>query len=142
LDYTFYRQRSKYHTMEDTIPSLGGRAGLWQMMESSLQIGEALANDEKSSSRDAGAPMYFDIFGETFVVTTLHTFLVINILLLIFGPLLVGGLSYAAHRKGKLYWTRRGWGRTPFSFVVCAAITLTFGMLYARVKPFVRLYVS
>ncbi len=30
------------------------------MMESSLQIGEALANDEKSSSRDAGAPMYFD----------------------------------------------------------------------------------
>lgn len=46
--------------MEDTIPSLGGKAGLWQMMESTLQIGEALANDEKSSSRDTGAPLYFD----------------------------------------------------------------------------------
>lgn len=76
------------------------------------------------------------------MVTTLHTFYIINILLLVFGPLLVGGLSYAAHRKGKLYWTRRGWGRTPVAFVVCAVVTLAFGKLYAQIKPFVRPNVS
>ena len=59
LDYTTYRKRSKYHVMGDSIPNFD-KASLWQMMESSVQIAEALANDEESSSRDAELPLYFD----------------------------------------------------------------------------------
>ena len=72
-------------------------------------------------------------------MTSLHTFYVINILLLILGPLLVGGLSYAAREKGKVCWTGGGWGRAPLAFVVSTGVTLTMGKLYARGKPFVSL---
>ena len=58
LDYTFYRQRSKYHTKDDSIPSLVGKAALWNMMESALYTGKALVNDQ--STDNSGTPVYFD----------------------------------------------------------------------------------
>lgn len=58
LDFAFYRQRSKYHTKEDSIPSLNGKAALWSMMESSLKAGLALTNDE--STKGNSVPVYFD----------------------------------------------------------------------------------
>lgn len=58
LDYTFYRQRSKYHTKDDSIPSLGGKAALWNMAESALYTGKALVDDQ--SSDNGGIPAYFD----------------------------------------------------------------------------------
>ena len=60
IDFTFYRQRSKYHTKEDSIPSLGGKAALWSMMESTLLAGLALVNDESGDSKPNGIPLYFD----------------------------------------------------------------------------------
>ena len=60
IDFSFYRRRSKYHTKEDSIPSVGGKAALWNMMESTLLAGLALANDESSGSGSKGMPVYFD----------------------------------------------------------------------------------
>ena len=59
LDFSFYRRRSKYHTKDDSVPSLGGKAALWNMMESTLTAGKALANDETSDD-DKTVPVYFD----------------------------------------------------------------------------------
>ena len=59
LEFTFYRRRSKYNTRDDSIPSLGGNAALWNMMEGTLSAGKALANDE-SSQGDKSVPVYFD----------------------------------------------------------------------------------
>ena len=58
IDFAFYRQRSKYHTKEDGIPSLNGKAALWSMMESSLKAGLALTDDEGTDGN--GTPVYFD----------------------------------------------------------------------------------
>lgn len=58
LDFAFYRQRSKYHTRDDAIPSLGGRGVLWAMMESTLLAGRALADDQ--STETGQLPSYFD----------------------------------------------------------------------------------
>lgn len=60
LDFSFYRQRSKYHTKEDAIPSLGGKAALWSMMESTLLAGLAIVDDESDGSNAKGSPVYFD----------------------------------------------------------------------------------
>lgn len=59
LDFTFYRQRNKYHTKDDSVPSLGGKAALWDMLEGTLMTGLALANDG-SSDDDTSMPVYFD----------------------------------------------------------------------------------
>lgn len=58
LDFAFYRQRAKYHTRDDAIPSLGGKGALWAMMESTLLAGRALVEDE--SGEPGELPSYFD----------------------------------------------------------------------------------
>ena len=60
IDFAFYRQRSKYHTKEDAIPSLGGKAALWSMMESTVLAGRAIANDVGGGSNKRNPPVYFD----------------------------------------------------------------------------------
>ena len=58
LDLSFYKQRSKYHTVRDSVPSLRGKASLWTMMESALLVSKALIKD---GTPDRGEhPVYFD----------------------------------------------------------------------------------
>ena len=58
FDLAFYRRRSFYHTKDDSIPSLHGKASLWNMMESTLFATRALADDEARGGK--GIPVYFD----------------------------------------------------------------------------------
>ena len=57
LDFVFYKPRSKYHTKDDSIPSLGGRAPLWSMMETTLAVAKTLGYKYESGG---GVPAYFD----------------------------------------------------------------------------------
>ena len=45
LDLAFYRRRAVYHTKDDSVPTLGGQAALWNMLESAYCTGRALADD-------------------------------------------------------------------------------------------------
>ncbi|KAI5115976.1 hypothetical protein M0805_002625 [Coniferiporia weirii] len=137
LDFSFYRQRSKYHTREDAIPALGGKAALWSMMESTLLAGLALINDDDIGAERNSTPVYFDLFGEALAVATLKTFFSINIALLVTGPIVVASLIFAAHKTNKLYWPAKGWGRSLSSLVVGSGLTVGLGILYARVNPFI-----
>ncbi|KAL5525905.1 hypothetical protein ACEPAG_7243 [Sanghuangporus baumii] len=137
IDFSFYRQRSKYHTKEDSIPSIGGKAALWNMMESTLLAGLALVNDEGSGSGSKGTPVYFDLFGEAIIVTSLKTFYIIDVALLAVGPLVVAALTFIAYKQEKLYWSPRGWGRTFAAIIVGGGLTISLGMIFARVNPFI-----
>ncbi|KAH8119687.1 Zn-dependent exopeptidase [Phellopilus nigrolimitatus] len=137
IDFSFYRQRSKYHTKEDTIPSLGGKAALWNMMESTFLAGLALIEEDDKTAGEESTPVYFDLFGEAFAVLSLKTFYIINIVLLVVGPILVAVLVFVAQRKNKLYWSAKGWGRTPTALVIGGGLTVGLGILYRFVNPFI-----
>jgi hypothetical protein len=52
-------------------------------------------------------------------------YIVMNILLVVLGPILVILLGYSLHKSKKLYLGWRGWGRFPMALalgVLCAAI--------------------
>ncbi|EJD06808.1 Zn-dependent exopeptidase [Fomitiporia mediterranea MF3/22] len=137
IDFAFYRQRSKYHTKEDAIPSLGGKAALWNMMESTLLASLALVNDANSDIGSKNSPVYFDLFGEAFVTASLKTFYILNIVMLVVGPLLVGSLVFTVYKMKKLYWSPRGWGRTLISIIIGGGLSIGLGMIYVRVNPFI-----
>ncbi|TFK71053.1 hypothetical protein BDN72DRAFT_958332 [Pluteus cervinus] len=101
MDLAFYKGRARYHTKYDTIPWLeGGKKALWAMMETARAAGDQLANDEvREWERDehdhegAGKrPVYFDLFGDSFVVFAMRSFFIFNIIMLIIGPIFLGFL--------------------------------------------------
>lgn len=64
LDATFYIRRDKYHTMADTVASLGGKAPLWSELQLARDVGRALANLDTQDDSDKavywdGTSMFF-----------------------------------------------------------------------------------
>lgn len=64
------------------------------------------------------------VFAEAWVVLRLHLWLLLNIILVSISPISVGGMVFLVHRKRKLHWGKRGWGRLPLAFVLGAASCL------------------
>jgi hypothetical protein len=62
LDFTFYKERSMYHTKFDDMPYTDGHErSLWSMMEAAKGAGMALLNDSKIHDPDRYVPaVYFD----------------------------------------------------------------------------------
>ncbi|KAF7295537.1 Peptide hydrolase [Mycena indigotica] len=89
LDFAFYKGRSKYHTKYDAIPyTVGHEAALWAMMESAKSAGSALLNSDETHG--GGPPaVYFDLFGLWLVVMPLRCLYIVNIFLLVAGPLVM-----------------------------------------------------
>ena len=57
INIAFYQQ-SKYHTQQDSILFLGGKASLWTIIELALLTSKALIKDDRP---DYGDPLvYFD----------------------------------------------------------------------------------
>ena len=82
---------------------------------------------------------FLPVFGETMAVASEVTYLIINIVLIVVGPLVVGLLIFAAYRQRKLYWFKRGWGRLPATFIVSAGLTFGVAWVFSFLNPFVRL---
>ena len=68
------------------------------------------------------------VFAEAWVVLRLHLWLLLNVILVSVSPISVGGMVYLVHRKRKLHWSKRGWGRLPLAFFIGAASCLTFSL--------------
>ena len=82
-------------------------------------------------------PNTISVFGEALAVASLQTFYIVNIVLLVIGPLVVGGLTLLAYKQNKLYWAPSGWGRVPAAILVGGGLTIGLGMIYVRVNKFV-----
>ena len=62
-----------------------------------------------------------------------------NIVLLVVGPLVVGGLVLSTKLSGRLYWSAKGWGRAPVALAIGFGVNIALAFLYIRLNPFVRL---
>jgi hypothetical protein len=63
-DVAFYRSRSRYHTMDDTIRGMGddnARRSLWALMELMRFVGDNILNVKTESSSDkTESAVYFE----------------------------------------------------------------------------------
>ncbi|KAF8627744.1 hypothetical protein AX17_006112 [Amanita inopinata Kibby_2008] len=109
IDLAFYKRRSRYHTMFDSIPGAHGQAkeALWAMLENIWGAGGVLLNLEWSAGAEYKPAVYFDLFRKYFFVfeqSSLHKF---NMTFLLGGPLLIlmlyVGLPWYIRRSGERY---------------------------------------
>jgi len=72
------------------------------------------------------------------IVFALSTLFILNVLLLVIGPLFAGAGVYLIHTKGKLHYSGYGWGRLPLS--IALGLGLPFGVAFVilAVNPNVR----
>ncbi|KAH7108438.1 hypothetical protein BKA62DRAFT_682187 [Auriculariales sp. MPI-PUGE-AT-0066] len=134
LDLAFYQRRSLYHTKDDSIPSLNGKAALWAMLEAALTSTKTLANQEASIT-GGGNPVYFDLLGSFMVVAKQSTYFTINLILLILGPIIVIALLALYTRLGDLSRVTNAWLRLPLALTISVISTLGFGKIILAINP-------
>jgi hypothetical protein len=81
--------------------------------------------------------MRWSVLGEGFVVLSMRTALMVNIVLLIVGPIASIILGYFATRVNKLYWPWHGWIRFPVAIIFSVALAIALIFSYARFNPYV-----
>ncbi|THG93134.1 hypothetical protein EW026_g8021 [Hermanssonia centrifuga] len=156
VDIAFYKNRAFYHTPLDSIPGMGkneGRRSLWAMMETTKGAGLAMLNeDEGVGSGDTG--VYFD--GRIMVAFSLRTLFVLNVVLLILGPLVVIGLlawvlilsnKYARRyeepeltqgdRLKRVLVAAMGWGRFWLALLLAIGLHISLVAGYVKLNPFI-----
>ncbi|KAI0007371.1 peptidase family M28 family [Xylariaceae sp. FL0662B] len=169
LDMAFYRPRARYHTDQDDATH-ASRASLWHMLSSSLHTIQGLSGDtgrtfigdradgdrKKVSNGWANDGVWFDIFGQTFVLFELRTLFAWSLTLLIATPLILLALTYILIRKDKYYFFsarrsayegdvvtpvmlggRKGMFRFPFALIVSAGLVVGSAYLIRKVNPLV-----
>lgn len=102
IDFAFYQRRSKYHTRYDSVPSAdGGKDSIWAMLQSLRGAGVSLLNNAGTHVENGKPepPVYFDMFGRSFVVFTQKGMFAFNVAMLILGPLLLLFLHYLPASK-------------------------------------------
>ena len=60
VDYAFYTGRHKYHTVQDSVPSLRGKKALWSMMENVHGAAMSAAHDTRPEDDKSLKVVYFD----------------------------------------------------------------------------------
>ncbi len=82
------------------------------------------------------------VFAEAWVVMRLNLWLLLNIVLVSISPIFVGGVVFLVHRKRKLHWRKRGWGRLPLAFAIGVASCLVLSVWLNTVNTEVSHYLS
>ncbi|SCU83522.1 LAFA_0D04082g1_1 [Lachancea sp. 'fantastica'] len=144
-DIAFYKPRSLYHTMRDSIVNTG-KASLWHMMQAALQLTEFLVYDDVVDDPEDRVPaVYFDILGSYFVSFKAKTLFTMNCVLLSVVPVVllilkIVGTKWSAD-KSKSTWL---WFRLPISFLVAYVLIASGRSILYRQNPliFSRDYLS
>lgn len=114
LDIAFYANRARYHTDEDSTTHTS-KDSLWHMLSAALATTKGLVADT-SSTFEGEAPgkgmvksgkgsdsVWFDLFGEAFVVFRLHTLFALSVTLLVVAPILLIVTMIILQKQDKLY---------------------------------------
>ncbi|KIY46136.1 hypothetical protein FISHEDRAFT_75980 [Fistulina hepatica ATCC 64428] len=145
LDLAFYRGRSKYHTKYDSIPYTEGQEkALWAMMEAARGSGIALLSEDRTHSRSAVSPVYFDLFGNVLIVFPKSALFTFNIVLLIVAPLATGLLIFCERsmrvRHATDLWTLQNiWTHAQFWVAMVATLALEVALVagYLGLNPLI-----
>ncbi|KAG9085946.1 hypothetical protein FRC06_003350, partial [Ceratobasidium sp. 370] len=141
LDLAFYRQRSRYHTKYDSVAWLGNKASLWLMMENALEAGNALVSRTVEQTKPTDA-VYFDIFGRVMVVVSRRGMMVLNVMLLLIGPVTIGIIIATApsgykDALGRFGSSKKAWVHGPVLLMVCLAATLALAAIFAAANTYI-----
>ena len=151
LDVAFIGPRSKYHTTEDDVKDTSKRA-LWHMLAAAFHTVKSMSNDvsdsfekgnhnENAQSQFGTVPVWFDMFGQAFVLLQLHSLFAISVTLLVVSPLILAALMFILKFANRWYlFSRhvychssgegdepveikgfRGFSRYPLAFIIATA---------------------
>ena len=167
LDVAFYEPRSRYHTEEDDTRHTS-RASLNHMMRNSFATVQSMVSDKSSDfegtshgeqkdfAGQGSDAVWFDLFGNAFIVFKLKTLFAVSVTLLVIGPLAVIGTCAILYRIDKLYlfsnskrsrWSEnsepvglkglRGLTRWPISFVLASAAIVGLVFVIFILNPYI-----
>lgn len=165
LDVAFYEPRARYHTDQDDVRHTS-KDSLWHMLSAAVATTEGLVSDSsdrfegeprddgKVSSGSGNRAVWFDLFGDAFVVFRLHTLFALSVTLLIVAPLTLLFTSLALVKADRMYLFRssaklegsderirldgiRGFFRFPFLFVIPTGVTIALAYLVTKVNPLI-----
>lgn len=171
LDVAFFEPRARYHTVEDSTRETS-LDSVWSMLSAAIATTSGLASDtsdEFSPSEGHDDPdtgrvdtghgtdaVWFDMFGEVFVVFQLHTLFALCVTLLVVAPLVLIGLTVGLSKADKNYlfarkaymlsadddepihlYGWRGFFRFPIVFVCATAVVVALAYLVVRVNPLI-----
>ncbi|KAH9959052.1 hypothetical protein BC827DRAFT_1215483 [Russula dissimulans] len=148
-DVAFYRSRSQYHTMDDSIRGMGdggAQRSLWALMELLRSVGDNVLNNKYESSPDdkSERAVYFEIFGVYLVAFRRQVLVVIEIVLLSVGPLILAGLGFLLLRQSisstspsHIQWRSnfRGYGRFWLAFIVGVGAQVGLVVGFLKLNP-------
>ncbi|KAF2865646.1 endoplasmic reticulum metallopeptidase 1 [Massariosphaeria phaeospora] len=169
LDVAFMEPRARYHTVEDSTRETSMNS-LWHMLSAAIATTAGLASDtsqefsgspkDRTDGRvDAGTgsdAVWFDLFGQAFVIFRLHTLFALCVTLLVVAPITLIGLTVGLSKADKNYLFARkkyvhssdddraihlnGWRglfRFPVAFVLATAAVIALAYLVVRVNPYI-----
>jgi hypothetical protein len=171
VDIAFIAPRARYHTVEDSTRDTSLNS-VWHMLSAAIATTSGLASDTSGtfdSVEDYDEPtdgkvntgsgtdaIWFDMFGQVFVVFQLHTMFALCVSLLVVAPLILIGLTFALSKANKNYlfarkaymfssdddhpvhlYGWRGFFRFPIVFVGATAVVIALAYLVVRVNPFI-----
>lgn len=169
MDIAFYEPRARYHTDEDDARHASVNS-IWHMLSAARASTEKLSqttsttfSGERSDGRKdlvqngkQAAGVWFDMFGNAWVVLALRGLFAWSLTLLVATPLILFAITYVLIRKDKYYFFARdikthhdigddpiaiggwkGFSRFPLAFIFAAALTIASVFLLAKFNPFI-----
>lgn len=170
LDIAFMEPRARYHTIEDSTRETSLNS-VWHMLSAAIATTSGLASDtstkfssNENDHQDEGKVpsgsgtdgVWFDLYGQVFLVFQMHTMFALCVTLLVVAPLLMIGLTVGLSRADKNYlfarrvyvhsedddqpvhlYGWRGFFRFPIVFVLSSAVVISLAYLVVRVNPFI-----
>ena len=167
MDVAFYEPRARYHTDEDDTRHTS-KDSLWHMLSAAVATTTGLVTDSgrqftgppraegKVASGSGSGAVWFDLFGDTFVLFRLHTLFALSVTVLVVTPLVLLFTSMALVKADKMYLFRlsvkldegigddriplhglHGFFRSPFLFAIPAGVTVGLAYLLTKINPLI-----
>jgi hypothetical protein len=167
LDVAFFESRARYHTDQDDTKHTSVDS-LWHMLSAALHTVDGLTSDTSSTfegdstgkgkvhSGSGSDAVWFDMFGESFVIFDLHTLFALSVTLLVVSPIFVIATIALLSKLDRFYMfsisTRahdpsgdlrvslggfKGFFRFPIIFAVSSAAVIGTAFLLTKLNPMI-----
>ncbi|KIM32871.1 hypothetical protein M408DRAFT_20208 [Serendipita vermifera MAFF 305830] len=137
LDVSYYTNRDKYHTKDDTVASLNGQRSLWTGLQLTSDIGHALTNLGDDEDENDAKAVYWDVLGRKMVVVAFSDFAQRLPRLVTFTTVFIIGLNGMLWYQGARIVPRREWAFVPASLLSGIIGSALLSILYCKINPLI-----
>lgn len=139
-DIAFYKPRSLYHTIKDSIEYTSKEA-LWNMLHTSWQLAEFIANSDANNLGDEKIltpAVYFDLSSFYMISYSAQGLFWFNVIIIIVMPIINLFLFSLVRRSNKkMSSSKIDWFKLPFSLVVSITILIATTRVISILNPFI-----